>query len=103
MSNNSRVSGVQEHLREEIEKDAKVVEVGAGAHDTTNTPSAWMGAGIALELGFLIAIPALVMGFGGALLDREFDTSPIFLLLGFVISLSLSCYGVYRMMKRLAP
>jgi Putative F0F1-ATPase subunit Ca2+/Mg2+ transporter len=90
-----------DHLPEQLAQDAKAVEVGSGNHD--DSPSVWYGAGLVMELGFIIAIPALILGFGGAIADRELDTSPLFILLGFAVSFSLSCFGVYRMIKRLAP
>jgi F0F1-type ATP synthase assembly protein I len=59
-----------------------------------------MAVSIVWELGYLIALPAVVLGVGGAYLDKYLQTSPTFLLTGFVLALVLSTLGVWRMIKR---
>lgn len=51
---------------------------------------------LAWNLGYIIAIPAVVFGFGGAYLDKSWGTSPLFLLIGFTLAVLLSGLGVYR-------
>ncbi len=51
---------------------------------------------LAFELGYIIAIPAVGFALGGRLLDRRFDTTPVFLLLGIFVAILLSSYLVYR-------
>lgn len=62
-------------------------------------PSMWDVMGFAWELGFLIAIPAFLFGFGGAYLDRYVGTSPLFLFLGLAFALCSSAYAVYKRVK----
>ncbi len=62
----------------------------------------WQSVALAWELGYLIAIPAVVLGFGGAYLDRSFDSSPLFLLIGFACAALLSGIGVYRKVKSIS-
>lgn len=45
---------------------------------------------IALEFGYTIAIPIVVLGLGGRLLDKKFDTSPWLLVSGIVLSIIIS-------------
>ncbi len=57
--------------------------------------------GIVSELGWIIAGPIVLLGFGGAYLDKYLGTSPIFLLSGFVLSFIVSALGVWRLIQRL--
>ena len=70
-----------------------------------DTESSWSPLFLALRLawnlGYIIALPAVLFGFGGAFLDKEFNTSPLFLLLGFVLAITLSTIGVYRIIKQI--
>jgi len=70
-----------------------------------DTESSWSPLFLALRLawnlGYIIALPAVLFGFGGAFLDKEFNTSPLFLLLGFVLAIPLSTIGVYRIIKQI--
>lgn len=59
----------------------------------------WMSIRLAWELGYLIALPAVVLGFGGAYLDRYVQTSPLFLLIGFALAALLSGVGVVRKVR----
>jgi len=56
---------------------------------------------LAWNLGFIIALPAVLFGFGGAYADKHFGTSPWFLLVGFTIAILLSGIGVYRKVKEI--
>ena len=51
---------------------------------------------LAWNLGFIIAIPAVVFGLAGASLDKWLHTSPGFLLLGMGCALALSLIGVSK-------
>ena len=53
------------------------------------------------DMGWIIAIPAVALGFGGAYLDRQFGTSPIFILVGLGLALVLSFLGVKRKLKEI--
>ncbi len=60
-----------------------------------------MAVGLVWELGYLIAIPAFAFGFGGAYLDKRYDLSPLFLILGLALALTLSGFAVYRRVKEI--
>jgi len=60
------------------------------------TPPLWLALKLAWDLGWIIAIPAAAFGFGGAYLDTLQGTSPLFLLLGMGLAMTLSGIGVYR-------
>ncbi|MBI2589667.1 AtpZ/AtpI family protein [Candidatus Berkelbacteria bacterium] len=53
------------------------------------------------QLGFIIAIPAALLGFGGAYLDKTLGTSPLFILLGIGGALASSSCLVYRYIKQI--
>lgn len=61
----------------------------------------WSALNLAWELGYMIAIPIVALGFGGALLDKKVGTSPLFLLVGIVLSTIISGVAVYRRIKKL--
>ena len=56
---------------------------------------------LAWNLGYIIAIPAVVFGFGGAYADKRLGTSPWLLLGGFTFAIALSGFGVYRKVKEI--
>lgn len=57
---------------------------------------------MAWELGYTIAIPIAVLGFGGAWLDKKFGTSPLLILIGIALSITISGIAVYRKVKRIS-
>lgn len=61
----------------------------------------WKSVQLAWELGFLIAIPAVILGFSGAYLDKYLGSSPAFLLAGFALAAVLSGIGVLRKVKEI--
>ena len=61
----------------------------------------WLAVRLAWNFGWIIAIPAVLFGFGGAYLDRVEGTSPLFLLLGFAIALAISGVGIWRIVKEI--
>lgn len=71
----------------------------------TESPRVLSSIGLALRLawnlGYIIAIPAVVLGFSGALLDRALGTSPLFVLLGFALAAVLSAIGVGKRVKQI--
>lgn len=56
---------------------------------------------LAWNLGFIIALPVAVFGFGGAYLDKHFGTTPIFVITGFALAIVLTVIGVYRKVKEI--
>lgn len=65
------------------------------------TSSFWKALGIAWELGYVIAIPIVVLGVGGRFLDKYFDTSPWLFLSGVIISITLTSIGLVWKFKKL--
>ena len=61
----------------------------------------WQALGMAWELGYLIAIPIVVLGLGGRLIDRHFHTSPWFFLLGVVLSIVLTSFSLVWKFKKM--
>lgn len=56
---------------------------------------------IGWELGYSIAIPLVLFALAGRLLDRHFNTSPLFLLLGVLLSLVITSLWLTRIAKRM--
>ena len=54
---------------------------------------------LALELGFSISIPLVGLALIGKLLDRTYDSSPLFLITGILLSLFVSIALIYRKVK----
>jgi F0F1-type ATP synthase assembly protein I len=61
----------------------------------------WKVINLAWELGYTIALPIVILGLGGAWLDKKIGTSPLFLLIGIALSLIVSGVGIYRKVKNL--
>lgn len=59
----------------------------------------WSALNLAWELGYTIALPIVILGFGGAMLDKKLGTSPLFLLAGIALSIIISGVAVYRKIK----
>lgn len=51
---------------------------------------------LALELGYMVAIPIVAFALVGRLIDKKLDSSPWFLLLGIIISIVVSTYWIYK-------
>ena len=56
---------------------------------------------MALQVGFSTAICATLSIVGGLWLDRNFGTSPLFILLGAALGLATSLYIVWQIVKPL--
>lgn len=57
--------------------------------------------GIALEMGYLIAVPLVGMALLGAFLDTAFRTKPLILLLSILFAIVISSVLVYRKTKEM--
>ena len=55
----------------------------------------WTAYSLAMTLGYMIVIPVVVFGGGSVLLDKHFDSFPIFTLIGFVLAMSVALLTVY--------
>ena len=58
---------------------------------------------LAWNFGYIIAIPAAAFGFGGAYLDKNWGTSPAFILVGLALALTVSGMGIWRVVKEILP
>lgn len=54
---------------------------------------------LALQLGFSIAVPLLVLIGGGIWLDRRFGTMPLLTITGVIISMAVSVIEIYQIIK----
>lgn len=74
---------------------------GAGPDQVRKTPNlvAWA---IMSELGYMIAVPAAVFSVGGAYVDKQLQTSPLFLVSGMSMAFLISALGIGRMIRRLS-
>ena len=54
---------------------------------------------LSLQLGFTIALPLVVLAIGGRILDKKFQTSPLFLILGLLSALIISTILLYQKIK----
>lgn len=59
----------------------------------------WLALDIAYQLGYLIALPIVILGFAGAYADKHFGTSPTFILTGITLSFIITSIGAYRKIK----
>lgn len=65
-------------------------------NDAKEQKSAWSAWSLAWELGYMIAIPIVVLALGGRFLDKKLGTAPWLLLLGVLVSISVSSYLIYK-------
>ncbi len=73
----------------------------SSASDTrpTEDESTWLGLNFAWELGYTIAIPAVLFGLGGAYIDRSLGTSPLLVIVGLMFAFALSLVGITRKIR----
>ncbi len=64
--------------------------------------SLWMSVRLAWNLGFIIAVPVVVMGFAGEYIDRYFQMTPLFTIVGFVLAALLSGIGIARRLREIS-
>ena len=65
----------------------------------TNEPGQnhfWKLFKLAWGLGYMIAVPLILLGLGGRFLDRYLQTFPLFFLAGILISIIVSSIFVYK-------
>ncbi|MDP3770864.1 MAG: AtpZ/AtpI family protein [bacterium] len=62
----------------------------------------WGSLELAFELGYLIAIPIVLLGLGGRFLDRWLGTSPWLLLAGVLLAIVLSSIGIARKIRTIS-
>ncbi|MFZ6015102.1 MAG: AtpZ/AtpI family protein [Patescibacteria group bacterium] len=55
-----------------------------------NGLTVWQAFGFAWEMGYTMAIPLVLLALGGRMLDRYLESSPVFLLIGILLSIIAS-------------
>lgn len=58
----------------------------------------WLSAMRFVGVGAYVGVSILLGVYVGSLLDRRFDTQPLFTLLGLALGLAVAVVGVYRML-----
>ena len=61
----------------------------------------FLGIGFAMELGYSIAIPAIIFGLAGRYADKYFGSSPTFLLLGILFGCITSSINIFRKIRQI--
>jgi F0F1-type ATP synthase assembly protein I len=56
---------------------------------------------LVFEMGYTIAIPIVLFALGGRWLDKKTGSSPLFLLIGVLISIIITSFLVYKRVKKL--
>lgn len=69
--------------------------------ETPQQQGFWKALGMAWELGYVIAIPIVVLGLGGRMLDKHYNTSPWLFLTGVIVSIVLTSFGLVWKFKKL--
>lgn len=67
--------------------------------EVSSEESTVLGLSFAWELGYTIALPAIVFCVGGAKLDRYMNSGHTFFFLGLIIAFILSFWGAYRKIR----
>ena len=55
---------------------------------------------LSLEIGFTIAIPIVALALLGRMADKYFDTTPLLLLAGILLSIFISIFLIYRKVRK---
>lgn len=61
----------------------------------------WQSISIAMQLGYTIAIPLVIFAIGGRILDKHYNSSPVFLLIGIVLSVIISSVLMFIKIQRI--
>ncbi len=61
----------------------------------------WQAVSLAFQLGYTITIPLVILALVGRFLDKRFNSSPLFLLIGIVLSMIISSVALFVKMKRI--
>lgn len=74
---------------------------------TSRTPASsltlWEMTSLVGEIGYLVAIPAVLLGMGGAWLDKEWGTKPWLTIAGLALAITLSVFMLIRTVRRVLP
>lgn len=56
----------------------------------------WFVLGLLGQLGYVIAVPLVILALLGRFIDKRYDTSPWFLIIGMFLALVISSIWVYK-------
>jgi len=59
----------------------------------------WKALNLAWEMGFVIAVPAFLFGFGGAYLDKLWGTTPLLMFGGLALAAVSSAITIYKRVR----
>lgn len=54
------------------------------------------------ELGYIIALPAVALGFGGAYVDKWLGTTPLLTIVGLLLALTASILWVWKTIQKIS-
>lgn len=60
----------------------------------------WQAVGLAFQFGYTITVPLVILVLIGRFLDKKFDSSPIFILTGIVLSMIASGVALFIKIKK---
>lgn len=60
----------------------------------------WQAVGFAFKFGYTVTIPLVALALAGRFLDKKFDSSPLLLLTGIVLSLIISSIMLLMKVKK---
>lgn len=80
-----------------LDKTARKPKDKMTGNDLADTINLWS---IASELGVKFAVPLVIFMLIGIKVDRTLQTTPLFMIAGVVLSMALSVYFVYDILKR---
>lgn len=61
----------------------------------------WQAVSLAFQLGYTVTIPLVILALVGRFLDKKFNSSPLFLLVGIVLSMIISSAALFIKMKKI--
>lgn len=59
----------------------------------------WAAVSLAWQLGYVIALPIVVLALAGRFADRSYGTSPLFLIAGMVLAVAVTSVWMVRKAK----
>lgn len=60
------------------------------------TSNLWQALSLLGQLGYVIAVPLVILALGGRFIDKKYGTSPWFLIVGMFLALVISTFWVYK-------
>jgi LPXTG-motif cell wall-anchored protein len=66
-----------------------------------NLITKWRIASLGMEMGFIIAIPLLILALGGKWLDQKYNTTPWLTVFGILLAIAASTFWLTRRIKEL--